>query len=394
MINQGPASLPRAVAWLSAFAFTLFIQTTFADNWTSNSLPFLYALKTAMSADGSVIITASGDNGVYVSTNYGTTWVNTPQTITRYGGLAVCSADGKKVFVSNGTDHFPCSTNSGQSWFVVSTNAPSMNNLLAASAEGNVLLGGSDSGLFTSTNGGAAWVTNFTGAWQAAACSADGRKLLAASGFPRGLLLSTNSGLTWRSNTVPFYTLSSVICSADGNTIVAGNPQSIPPVLVVSTNGGLTWRTNAAPSPYNTPTLAGSADLHKLVYWLGGGLSYIYTSTNFGASWVTNSPPLDYWVQALSSADGNRVLAFKNRNLWASVETNQPVLAIQRTTDSARISWIVPSLAERLQVADDFLSNTWLEVTNVPVLNTSNLNYEVTSPVLTGRAFFRLHTTP
>ena len=364
--------------------------TGFAQSWTSNSLPFLYVLGAGMSADGSVIASASGDHGVYVSTDYGATWTNYPQTVTGYGGRAGVSADGKKIFVLGGSSKFACSTNSGKDWFFAGTNAPLMFNFLAVSADGNTLIGGSDSGLFTSTNGGVNWVTNFNGAWKCGAASGDGLTLLAGcgAGYTNGLVISTNSGATWRSSQLPLKGWSSAICSVDGQTMVA--LAYTPAAIYISTNGGLNWITNAPPSPYNSPYLSGSADAQKLVYWLNPSVGYLYTSTNLGATWITNAVPLDYWTQALVTADGNRRVAFKNQSMWVSTDDSPPALNLQRSGDGLVASWTVPSMAFHLDAALGSVSAGWSQVTNSPTLNNSNLHYEVDLPISPGSAFFRL----
>jgi photosystem II stability/assembly factor-like uncharacterized protein len=325
-----------------------------------------------------------------VSTNYGATWANTPQTLTRYGGLAACSADGKKLFIVSGSPYLACSTNTGQDWFFVTTNAPAMNNFFTASADGNTLVGGSDSGLFTSTNGGATWITNFPSQWSCAACSADGSKWIAGSGASYGLLISTNFGITWKSNSVPAHLWSSAAMSADGNTLVAITYAAPQPTIYASTNGGLNWTTNAAPMPYNRPHIAGSADLGTLLFWLEPSVGLTCTSTNLGASWSTNALPQDYWLQGLSTADGNRKILLKNHEMWVSTNASSPLLSIRPSGNDLLVSWLVPSSAFQLDQAIGDVSASWSAVTNIPNFNFSNLNRETLLSKTQSSAFFRL----
>ena len=156
-----------------------------------------------------------------------------------------------------------------------------------------------------------------TSHWQSIATSADGSKLVAASG-DSVIYTSTNSGVTWTSNNVPiqFATWNSVASSADGTRLVAvGGGAGATGAIFTSTNGGAIWTSNSAPNETWT-SVASSADGNKLVavagvdaYGAVGSISATCISTNEGATWTQTSAPTNYWVSVASSADGTKLVA-------------------------------------------------------------------------------------
>src|SRR5205814_872554 len=141
------------------------------------------------------------------------------------------------------------------------------------------------------------------------ACSADGRKLVAASGgggdFAGRIYLSTDSGVTWAVATAPTTNWVSVACSADGNHLVAlvgkvdlqcsGSFYSPGGPIYISTNSGANWMPSSAPTT-NWTSVASSADGTKLVAAAGGldgPAGAIYLSADGGRNWTASSAPVD-----------------------------------------------------------------------------------------------------
>lgn len=214
-----------------------------------------------------------------------------------------------------------------QTW--IQTSAPNKTwSAIAASADGGKLIAvGLSWNCFTSTNSGAAWVSNsepqynsLIGSWYAIASSADGSRFLAGT-VSSAIFVSTNSGTTWLSNNVPAVTYwGPVAMSANGGKLFAaagGNGHPAGPICV-STNSGITWNLTSAPTNVWTG-LAASADGNKLVAVAGGSAAYrgfIYLSTNSGTTWMQTTAPSNYWMAAASSADGTKLAAvyYKDTN--------------------------------------------------------------------------------
>ena len=83
------------------------------------------------------------------------------------------------------------------------------------------------------------------------------------------------------------------------------------------------------------------------------------------------------------SADGNESVAVaSNGGIWISqtINNSKPQLSVVFKNTSLVISWLIPSTNFVLQQSFD-LAN-WSFVTNVPVLNLTNLQNQVTVPLL------------
>jgi hypothetical protein len=76
--------------------------------------------------------------------------------------------------------------------------------------------------------------------------------------------------------------------------------------------------------------------------------------------------------------------------IWISQTTPTPQINLAPTNGHLAFSWIIPSTNFVLQESADL--TYWMEVTNEPVLNLTNLLEEVTLPVTSGNAFYRLAT--
>jgi hypothetical protein len=115
----------------------------------------------------------------------------------------------------------------------------------------------------------------------------------------------------------------------------------------------------------------------------------IFTSTNSGATWISNNVPSEDWTCAAMSADGNEFLTTigtTTGGIYISQTIPSPVLNLSAVDNV--ISWTIPSMNFTLQQSPDLLS--WTDVMNLPVLNLTNLQNQVTLPSPDGNSFFRL----
>ena len=184
-----------------------------------------------------------------------------------------------------------------------------------------------------------------------------------------------------------------VASSADGNRLVAAVYSG---AIYVSADSGASWMPTTAPTG-NWMAVASSADGSKLIALQGGGLFIpgpgyggpVYTSTDSGATWTSNNVPDAFAVA--SSADGNKLVAvLSGGGIWTSQSTPTPVLNISQSGTNLLLSWLVPSMDFVLQQNPDFTTANWTSVPTTPTLNFSNLQYEVTVPLLRDHRFYRL----
>ena len=396
--------------------FTLSVTSAPPLLWTQTGASNAWWTSVASSADGSKLVASAGfyssgyPNGIYISTNSGATW----QLSTNANGwLEVgCSADGSRLVAANsfpsGNTTFTAphtSTNSGATWqsgqFVFMGDAGT----IASSADGRVLIIGLvPSHPLVSTNWGQTWSQISLDGGCYVACSADGTKLFTAGRNYAGmspllqshLNISTNSGMTWQvSSNAPYTTdWSSIACSADGEKVIGSLYEGS---IYTSTNSGQTWVTNNVPAT-TWQSVAMSADGTRMIATFGdsnnGG---IYTSTNSETSWMLNNPTNLVWYSAASSADGNKMVAIgAARNVYSLggiynfYFLPMPSLCITSTNSNVRLSWIFPSTNFVLQQSADLFN--WLDLTNMPALNLSNLENQVFLPLTGSNVFYRLKT--
>ena len=363
----------------------------------------------ASSADGTRLVAGSAPGrgsgsvlgGLYTSTNRGATWTLASNALE---AVVASSADGAEMLAGNysGID---ISTNSGALWSA--TTAPPTNwNAIASSADGGKLaaVALNLSGVYTSTDSGVNWILQTNGlatysSFTHIASSADGSKLVAAAGGTTNgpIFASTNSGVDWtKATNAPLARWYSVASSADGNKLLVC---AYPGNVYLSTDAGLTWTETSLPTN-NWDSVAESADGTKMVALANSGLATvgtggggIFTSTDSGATWVSNNVPSWAWTCAAMSADGNEIIATTGApaltgGIYVSQTTPAPVLDLSDPDNNTAISWLIPSLDFTLQQSPDLSS--WTAVTNLPVLNLTNLQNQVVLPPPAGNSFFRL----
>lgn len=387
-----------------------------AKTWVQTSAPTNVWSSIACSADGTKLFACAGGGApltgdpspIYASTNGGLTWKQTSAPSNYWASIA-SSADGSKLIAVAGTSSMTgslyTSADGGLTWR--SNNIPPQHwTSVASSANGSNLFAIAQSQLFVTTNAGAVWSSQATPlngvASSTIAVSADGLRL---AGFGRQFIyISTNFGTTWITNSSPsIYDMWSVASSANGRVLAVVDGHGSPfGHVFTSTNFGTTWVTNDVP-PLSWQDIAVSADGQKMIAgaWYSSGIPSgpIYTSTNSGQTWVSNSIPNSVWNDVICSADGNMLVAvsagtnsasFGKGRIWISKTTPPPSLNITPANNSFMLSWLVPSTNFVVQQSSD-LSN-WAGLTNMPQLNITNLEDEVTLPLSGGSSFYRLKT--
>ncbi|MGN6556296.1 MAG: hypothetical protein ACTHLW_21500 [Verrucomicrobiota bacterium] len=346
-----------------------------------------------------------------------------------------CSADGTTLLLSGFRISIPIylSTNSGATWTTTSAPVGTWDSFAISADRTKLVAANYDPrGIYTSADGGRTWISNSvpTAGWTSVAGSADGRRLVAVNNFPGTICISTNSGALWtQSKNAPLAFWGSVASSADGSNLVAVNSNrggiytsidggtdwvqctNAPATswvavassvdgsrLVALTSGeqlygsvdfGHTWILSSLPS-VSWKACAVSVDASSLIVCSRSG--FIYTSTDYGATWNSNAVPVLSWNSVAISADGSKLFAAAdggNGGVWRCIGTPAPRLEAAVSAGEFRLGWVLPSMDFVLQKRADFMQASWEDVTNVPTLNLSNLQYEIALP-LSGQAFYRL----
>lgn len=257
------------------------------------------------------------------------------------------STDGSKVVAAQADGGIWTSTDSGATWTLRTEGNDLMDNrywsYLASSADGSKLLavaydgydyGGND--VWTSTDGGESWVNrNVDGAtftmdsFVSSASSSDGTNLVI--GLEDGTVYrSTNSGANWteimgeEGNNVPLV----ITSNATGTKLAIGKPGGI----YVSTDSGATWEEVTDPDMQsNDGNIRGLAYAGTSTLYASQETGDLWKSTDDGQTWTNLTADNDEmsgitWLQLDSSADGLKVVAATDiGSIW--------------TTDDGGTSW-------------------------------------------------------
>ena len=186
----------------------IYTSTDSGVTWTPRDSSRLW-YKVASSNDGSVLVATaetSGADNLYLSTDSGVTWTAKASALSWYG--IAMSGDGSKMCATAQAANIYNSTDTGATWtsrdstrFWLGCCASEDGTRMAAVVNGDHI--------FTSSDSGATWTSQAGSAaqnWRAIACSADGRKLVAASpgAASNGYLYTSDDyGVTWVQETTP-----------------------------------------------------------------------------------------------------------------------------------------------------------------------------------------------
>jgi len=233
----------------------------------------------AFAVSGSNIYAGTGFyDGVYLSTNNGTNWIQTALNNQYVRSLVTL---GNYIFAGTQGNGIYLSTDNGSSWNQTALNDKAVYSLAVLGS--NVFAGTTDSGVFISTNNGANWALTALNNKSIYSLAVSGTNIFAGtSTIQSSVYLSTNSGTSWVQTTLSNRLI--LALAANGNNIIAGTSGN---GVYLSTNNGINWTQSlnnitvwsVAFSGNNI--LAGTAD------------SGVYISTNNGTSWISKNQGLN-----------------------------------------------------------------------------------------------------
>ena len=188
--------------------------TTTGDEWYFDPLPTINAI--SLGAGGSFIVAATNE-GIFLSSNLGSTWINKlpdSQSDTSWTGCK-CSSDGTYIVVWDSDGNIYRSANSGTSWASIDpadgdTYSPSD---IAISSDGlNIIIVGTNStdaseSCYISTNYGVTWTAkkpiSENIAWDDCDISDNGKVIGVSKASSSSFYVSFDSGSTWELQSIP-----------------------------------------------------------------------------------------------------------------------------------------------------------------------------------------------
>ena len=238
---------------------------------------------TSLAYNGNYIFAGAGNNGVYLSSNDGSSWTQTSLNNRDVRSLA---ANGNEIFAGTFQFGIYLSANNGSNW----TQA-GLNNLIIYSlaANGNNIFAGTPVlGVYLSSDNGSSWTQTSLNNRYIYSLAVYGHNIFAGTNI-YGVYLSTDNGTSWAQSSLNNYTIRSL--TINGSTIFAGT-NSVG--VYKSTDNGTSWIQTSLNN--------------QNVYSLAADGFNIFAGTYQNGVFVSNDNG-DTWTQRNESLNGNIVTA-------------------------------------------------------------------------------------
>jgi hypothetical protein len=277
----------------------IYVSTNKGSNWLQTSLnnQTVYCIK----INGSNLYVGTG-SGVYLSTNRGVIWTNVG--LSNIYGIAL---SGNTIFAANypNCSGVYLSTNNGVNWIQTALNNRCVRCILIS---GSKIFAGTDGdGLFFSSNNGISWGQSFPYPSTVYSLESSGDTIYA--GTRSGLFRSTDIGISWTGVSFGNLFIFSIYKSANNLFVGTGHDYYPPAGVFLSTNNGSSWnQTSLNDKTINAITISGN-----IVFAGGPG---IFLSSNNGSTWV-GPPPTNIGVIKQS---GNNLYAGATDGVYSSTD--------------------------------------------------------------------------
>jgi hypothetical protein len=214
-------------------------------------------------------------NGVYLSTNNGTSWVQTSLNNQTVYSLAV---NGNNIFAGTGTGVY-LSTNNCTSWTQTSLNNQYVYSLVVIL--NYVFAGTVNNGVYLSTNNGTSWTQTSLNNRTVWSLAVNGNNTFAGT-TNYGVYLSTDNGTSWNQTSLNNRTVLSL--AVNGNNTFAGTTNY---GVYLSTDNGTSWTQT---SLNNRSTYSLAVNVNNV--FAGTIVNGVYVSNNNGSSWLQRNEGL------------------------------------------------------------------------------------------------------
>lgn len=296
--------------------------------WTKTSSPSSSSwFGVTVSNNGATIAAVLNPGGIYVSYNYGSSWLKSNAPELKWRAIT-CNADGTRMtaLVDDETSVIFQSYDAGATWVDTTESAaliPSQQwEAIACSDDGQYIVAvKSNDAIYVSNDFGATWTaTTITLFWFDTAVSATGQYMVVVGGEnagPGGVIISSDYGVNWaRSDgaTTDRNQWVSTAISGDGQTIFAVDSLVVGGIFVTH-DAGATWgMLSNGPNATLSDVVCSDDGIFLVTAYAGlYNAAWIYVSSDAGASW--NQTTEDFTsFQLASSASGAFVVSIDYDN--------------------------------------------------------------------------------
>jgi photosystem II stability/assembly factor-like uncharacterized protein len=319
---------------VSILALVSIIDSSFAQ-WIHTSGPKVTVQAFAVVSKNLFAGTA---NGVYLTTNYGTSWsqVNTGLADT---GVSALAAIGTNLFASTSSGVF-LSTNNGTSWKQMN-NGLTDTTINKLAVVGTNLFGATNGGgIFVSTNNGTSWTSASGSVFQnafVALLAGTGTALFASSVSNNIIYRSTDNGTTWAKADSGLSTANTLVQS--GSNLVAGGISGI----FLSTNNAVSWNQVSFTVLGSNPEITGFATQGTTVF--GVAYNAVVKGASNGTNWsnITLDLSLNDSYTTVAVIDTNLFIGTNNNSAFTKDATVWRLSTNQIPTGVQELSSKVPA---------------------------------------------------
>jgi hypothetical protein len=289
-------------------------STNDGTTWTpiNNGLGFTWVQAMAAIPNGPGVTLFAGAGGVLRSTDNGATWtsVNNGMGYMPIHALTTVpiGSGGTDLFAGTGEGIYR-STNNGDSWSNVSFRYSQVQGLEVTPT--GTILAGTENDIFASSDGGATWIDTQSGTSAldfAVNLNGTSGVSLFAGHSPAGIYKSTDDGATWfsSSNALDDFDVNSMAVvpnGAGGSNVLAGTYSG----LFISLNDGGFWQdANLSTLPLDYVVTPDGSGGHSV---FAGGFGGVWLSANYGTAWTpVNAGLTDKIVQAMAATSNGTSL--------------------------------------------------------------------------------------
>jgi len=365
--------LSMAISFQDIFVGTdngIYFSYDDGDTWTQIGLENTSISSIVINWSGEIFAGIYGGwiyEGVYRSTDYGSTWtaVNNGLTNTDISALAInynedllASTYGGGVFRS---------TDDGDNWIAINNGLTSMNiYFIDIDAGGNFFVE-TTTGLFRSTDNGISWTNINSDFTYYLVNSLDFNYGVIFAGTNGGVFRSTDNGDTWAASNYGLTNIHirSLVCNTSNDIFAGVNSLGV----FRSTDNGDNWtRTSLPDVQVRSLAINLSGDIFAGSYGAG-----IYRSTDNGDTWVNISNGLFYYVRTVAinamgdiflGAEGGLFYSTDNGESWSLTgltDVNVSSLAINDSGNIFAGAYYAPSSGVFISTDN---GNTWTQLNN------------------------------
>jgi len=285
-------------------ALCIFCGLSVNAQWTQTNGPFSNATVTCLATDGTNLFAGTTSSGIYYSSNFGGNWNFASGNMGIYPFHCLL-LNGSNLFAS-GDDGMYVSSDNGTTWTYLlggsfySTSAMVMN--------GTTLIAANNGGIFRSTDNGATWAS--TSVQVNVSLTVCGGVFIAAN--TNGVFKSTDDGNTW--SLVNGAQTSFQTFITNGSNIFAGSNSGGG--VLLSTDNGSTWTAkNTGLTSLNvTSFVMNGTDLYCGTTGAG-----VFKTSNSGTNWVAENTGISTtWVNALAIMGADIFAGTPNTGVYLS----------------------------------------------------------------------------